>query len=216
MVETLSATVIVPNVRGSDGYGTKYLYLDNAKTREDAVRDIGALLDWIAKQTDLDPKRVAVIGGSYGGYISLATMTMYSDRLAGGVDLFGIDDWTTFLEKTEAYRCDNRRAEYGDERTPEMKAVFARISPRADVARMTKPMLIEQGANDPRVPRAESEQMVAALRARGVPVFYLLFVDEGHRWRKKPNSDLGLQVETVFLRRVLGTDGAGGAAPAAD
>lgn len=205
-VETLGATVIVPNVRGSDGYGTKYLNLDNAEKREDSVRDIGALLDWIATQPDLDASRVAVIGGSYGGYMSLATMTHYSDRLAGGVDLFGIGDWTTFLEKTEAYRRDNRRAEYGDERTPAMKAVFARISPRANVAKITKPMLIEQGANDPRVPRAESEQMVAALRARGVPVSYLLFADEGHGWRKKPNSDLSLQVETVFLRRVLGVE----------
>ncbi len=204
-VDTLGATVIVPNVRGSDGYGTRYLNLDNAEKREDSVKDIGALLDWIARQPDLDASRVAVIGGSYGGYMSLAAMTMYSDRLAGGVDLFGIGDWTTFLQKTEAYRRDNRRAEYGDERTPAMQAVFARISPRANVAKITKPMLIEQGANDPRVPQAESEQMVAALRARGVPVSYLLFADEGHGWRKKPNSDLSLQVETVFLRGVLGT-----------
>jgi dipeptidyl aminopeptidase/acylaminoacyl peptidase len=213
-VDTLGATVIVPNVRGSDGYGTKYLNLDNAEKREDSVKDIGALLDWIAKQPDLDSGRVAVIGQSYGGYMSLATMTHYSDRLAGGVDLYGIGDWTTFLQKTEAYRRDNRRAEYGDERTPAMQAVFARISPRANVAKITKPMLIEQGANDPRVPQAESEQMVAALRARGVPVSYLLFADEGHGWRKKPNSDLSLQVETVFLRGVLGTGPKGGATPA--
>ena len=211
-VDTLGATVIVPNVRGSDGYGTRYLNLDNAEKREDSVRDIGALLDWIGEQPDLDARRVAVIGQSYGGYMSLATMTHYSDRLAGGVDLYGIGDWTTFLEKTEAYRRDNRRAEYGDERTAAMKAVFARISPRANVAKITKPMLIEQGANDPRVPRAESEQMVAALRARGVPVSYLLFADEGHGWRKKPNSDLSLAVETMFLRGVL--DVAGGGATA--
>lgn len=204
-VDGLGATVIVPNVRGSDGYGTRYLNLDNAEKREDSVRDIGALLDWIAKQPDLDARRVAVIGGSYGGYMSLASMTMYSDRLVGGVNLFGIGDWTTFLQNTEAYRRDNRRAEYGDERTPAMQGVFARISPRANVAKITKPMLIEQGANDPRVPRSESEQMVAALRARGVPVSYLLFADEGHGWRKKPNSDLSLQVEMAFLQKVLRT-----------
>jgi dipeptidyl aminopeptidase/acylaminoacyl peptidase len=202
-VDTLGATVIVPNVRGSDGYGTRYLDMDNAEKREDSVRDIGALLDWIGRQPDLDAKRVAVIGGSYGGYMSLAAMTTYSDRLAGGVDLFGIGDWTTFLRNTEAYRRDNRRAEYGDERDPRMQAVFARISPRANVARITKPMLIEQGANDPRVPQSESEQMVAALRARGVPVSYLLFADEGHGWRKKPNQDLSLQVEMAFLQKVL-------------
>jgi dipeptidyl aminopeptidase/acylaminoacyl peptidase len=206
-VDTLGATVIVPNVRGSDGYGTKYLNLDNAEKREDSVRDIGALLDWIATQPDLDASRIAVIGGSYGGYMSLATMTKYSDKLAGGVDLFGIGDWVTFLENTEAYRRDNRRAEYGDERTPKMKAVFARISPRANVAGITKPMLIEQGVNDPRVPMRESKQMVDALRARGVPVSYLLFADEGHGWRKKPNQDLSLQVEMAFLRGVLGTAG---------
>ncbi|WP_404371288.1 S9 family peptidase [Sphingomonas sp. MMS24-J45] len=205
-VDTLGATVIVPNVRGSDGYGRKYLDMDNAAKREDSVKDIGALLDWIATQPDLDASRVAVIGGSYGGYMSLAVMTKYSAKLAGGVDLFGIGDWTTFLQNTEAYRRDNRRAEYGDERDPEMAKVFARISPRANVAGITKPMLIEQGHNDPRVPQSESEQMVAAIRARGVPVSYLLFADEGHGWRKKPNQDLSLQVEMAFLRRVLATE----------
>lgn len=199
----LGATVIVPNVRGSDGYGRRYLDLDNGPKREDSVKDIGALLDWIGRQPDLDASRVAVVGGSYGGYMVLAAMTRYSDRLAGGIDAFGISDWTTFLQNTEAYRRDNRRAEYGDERTPEMQRVFARISPRANVARITKPMLIEQGANDPRVPRSESEQMVAALRSRGVPVSYLLFADEGHGWRKKPNQDLAREVETVFLQRLF-------------
>jgi dipeptidyl aminopeptidase/acylaminoacyl peptidase len=202
----LGATVIVPNVRGSDGYGRRYLDLDNGPKREDSVKDIGALLDWIARQPDLDASKVAVTGGSYGGYMVLAAMTHYSDRLAGGVEAFGISDWTTFLQNTEAYRRDNRRAEYGDERTPEMQRVFARISPRANVTRITKPMLIEQGANDPRVPRSESEQMVAALRSRGVPVSYLLFADEGHGWRKKPNQDLAREVETVFLQRLFGTN----------
>jgi len=213
--DNLGATVIVPNVRGSDGYGTRYLNLDNAEKREDSVKDIGALLDWIGRQPDLDPARVAVIGGSYGGYMSLAAMTRYSDRLAGGVELFGIGDFETFLKNTEAYRRDNRRAEYGDERTARMQAAFKRISPRNNVAGITKPMLVEQGANDPRVPRSESEQMVAALRARGVPVSYLLFADEGHGWRKKPNSDLSLQVETQFLRDLLNPAPTAPAAPPA-
>jgi len=210
--DNLGATVIVPNVRGSDGYGTKYLNLDNAEKREDSVKDIGALIDWVGQQPDLDASKVAVIGGSYGGYMSLAVMTHYSDRLAGGVELFGIGDFDTFLKNTEAYRRDNRRAEYGDERSPKMQAVFRRISPRNNVARITKPMLVEQGANDPRVPRSESEQMVAALRERGVPVSYLLFADEGHGWRKKPNSDLSLQVETQFLQGLLGGTPSGAAA----
>ena len=202
--DQLGATVLVPNVRGSDGYGTRYINMDNGPKREDSVKDIGALIDWARRQPNLDGSRIAVMGG---GYMSLASMTHYSDKLAGGVESFGIADWTTFLQNTEAYRRDNRRAEYGDERTPEMQAVFARISPVRNVAKITKPMLIEQGANDPRVPRSESEQMVAALRKRNVPVSYLLFADEGHGWRKKPNADLAREVETVFLQKVLGTGG---------
>lgn len=205
--DLLGATVIVPNVRGSTGYGTRYLNLDNAEKREDSVKDIGALIDWIKAQPDLDGSKIAVYGGSYGGYMSLAVMTKYSDKLAGGVDLFGIGDWTTFLQNTEAYRRDSRRAEYGDERDPKMQAVFARISPRANVAGITKPMLIEQGANDPRVPRSESEQMVQAIRNRGVPVSYILFADEGHGWRKKPNQDLAQQAEIAFLRRLFADAG---------
>lgn len=207
--DVLGATVLVPNVRGSDGYGKKYLDMDNAAKREDSVKDIGALIDWAKAQPDLDGERIAVIGGSYGGYMVLAAMTHYSDRLAGGVNSFGIGDWVTFLENTEAYRRDNRRAEYGDERDPKMRKVFDRISPRNNVAKITKPMLIAQGANDPRVPRSESEQMVAALRKQGVPVSYLLFADEGHGWRKKPNADLAREVETVFLRRLFNNPGAG-------
>ncbi|MBY0282473.1 MAG: alpha/beta fold hydrolase [Sphingomonas sp.] len=203
MADQLGATIIVPNVRGSTGYGTRYLNLDNAEKREDSVKDIGALIDWIKTRPDLDGSKIAVIGGSYGGYMSLAVMTRYSAKLAGGVDLFGIGDWMTFLKNTEAYRRDARRAEYGDERDPAMAAVFARISPRANVAGITKPMLIEQGANDPRVPRSESEQMVAAIRANGVPVSYLLFADEGHGWRKKVNQVLSQQAEIAFLKRLF-------------
>ncbi|HEX8442534.1 MAG TPA: S9 family peptidase [Allosphingosinicella sp.] len=202
---TLGATVILPNVRGSEGYGKTYLNADNGPKREDSVKDIGALLDWIATQPDLDPKRVVVYGQSYGGYMSLASMTHYSDRLVGGVERYGISDFTTFLERTEAYRRDNRRAEYGDERTPEMKAVFARINPMANVAKIKKPMLVMQGANDPRVPQFESDQVVARLRANGVETWYVLFADEGHGFLKKPNNDLRREVETVFLRKLFAT-----------
>ncbi len=201
--DTLGATVILPNVRGSDGYGKTYLNLDNAEKREDSVRDIGALLDWIAKQPDLDASRVAVYGQSYGGYMSLAVMTHYSDRLVGGVERYGISDFATFLERTEAYRRDNRRAEYGDERDPKMRQVFAKISPAANVNRITKPMLVMQGANDPRVPQYESDQIVEKLRARGNEVWYVLFADEGHGFMKKPNNDLRREVETVFLKKLF-------------
>lgn len=201
--DALGATVILPNVRGSEGYGTRYLNLDNAERREDSVRDIGALLDWIARQPDLDASRVAVYGQSYGGYMSLASMTHYSDRLVGGVERYGISDFATFLENTESYRRDNRRAEYGDERDPEMRAVFERIAPMNNVARIGKPMLVMQGANDPRVPQSESDQIVRRLRENGVEAWYVLFADEGHGFLKKPNNDLRREVETVFLRRLF-------------
>ncbi len=201
--DVLKATVILPNVRGSDGYGKRYLNLDNGAKREDSVKDIGALLDWIGTQPGLDAARVAVYGQSYGGYMSLAVMTKYSDRLVGGVERYGISNWNTFLQNTEAYRRDNRRAEYGDERDPAMRAVLTRVSPITNVARITKPMLVMQGANDPRVPQSESDQVVARLRANGNDTWYVLFADEGHGFLKKPNNDLRREVETVFLRRLF-------------
>lgn len=203
--DVLGAVVILPNVRGSDGYGTRYLNLDNGPKREDSVRDIGALLDWIAGQPGLDPARVAVYGQSYGGYMSLTVMSHYSNRLVGGVERYGISNFVSFLQNTEAYRRDNRRAEYGDERDPAMRAVFDRISPQNNVRRITKPMLVMQGANDPRVPQSESDQVVRDLRANGVDTWYVLFADEGHGFAKKENNDLRREVETVFLARLFGT-----------
>lgn len=203
MANALGATVILPNVRGSDGYGTKYLNLDNGPKREDSVKDIGALLDWIEVQPGLDKDRVAVYGQSYGGYMSLATMIHYGDRLVGGVERYGISDYITFLNNTEAYRRDNRRAEYGDERDPAMRKVFERINPLANVRRIAKPMLVMQGANDPRVPKSESDQVVAGIRANGVDAWYVVFADEGHGFLKKHNNDLRREVETVFLRRLF-------------
>ena len=201
--DVLKATVILPNVRGSDGYGKRYLNLDNGAKREDSVKDIGALLDWIGTQPGLDAGRVAVYGQSYGGYMSLAVMTHYSDRLVGGVERYGISNWLTFLQNTEAYRRDNRRAEYGDERDPAMKAVLERVSPITKVDRITKPMLVMQGANDPRVPQLESDQVVERMRANGNEAWYVLFADEGHGFLKKPNNDLRREVETVFLQRLF-------------
>ncbi len=204
MASQLGATVILPNVRGSDGYGKRYLNLDNGPKREDSVRDIGALLAWVARQPNLDPSKVAVYGQSYGGYMSLAVMTHYSDRLVGGVERYGISDFITFLTNTEAYRRDNRRAEYGDERDPAMRAVFQRINPLANVQKIGKPMLVMQGANDPRVPQSESDQVVERIRRNGVEAWYVVFADEGHGFQKKPNNDLRREVETMFLSRLFG------------
>ncbi len=203
MVNELGAAVIVPNVRGSTGYGKTYVQLDNAGKREDSVKDIGALLDWVKTQPDLDASRIVVYGQSYGGYMVLACMTRYSDRLAGGVERYGISNWVSFLTNTEAYRRDQRRAEYGDERDPAMKAVFDQISPLNNVAKITRPMLIMQGLNDPRVPPAESRQIVDALRAKGIAVGYVQFRDEGHGFLKKPNNDARREAETVFLQSLF-------------
>jgi dipeptidyl aminopeptidase/acylaminoacyl peptidase len=202
-VGELGAAVIVTNVRGSSGYGKTYLNLDNAEKREDSVKDIGAVLDWIKTQPDLDPARVVVYGQSYGGYMSLAVMTHYSDRLAGGVERYGISDFVSFLNNTEAYRRDLRRAEYGDERDPKMLKVFQQISPMNNVGKITKPMLVMQGWNDPRVPKSESDQVVAKLRSQGVETWYVQFKDEGHGFAKKANNDRRREVETQFLQKVL-------------
>jgi dipeptidyl aminopeptidase/acylaminoacyl peptidase len=202
-VAELGAAVIKPNVRGSTGYGKTYHQLDNAARREDSVKDIGALLGWIAAQPQFDAQRIAVYGGSYGGYMVLAAMVHYSDRLAGGIDVVGISNFITFLANTRGYRQDLRRAEYGDERDPAMRAVFERISPLNNVQRITKPLLIVQGLNDPRVPVSESEQMLAALKRNGTPVWYLMARDEGHGFRKKSNRAYQQQVTFMFLERLF-------------
>ncbi len=205
-VADLGAVVIVPNVRGSSGYGKTWLAADNGPLRQASVQDIGALLDWIATQPDMDPERVVVHGGSYGGFMVLASLAAYSDRLAGAVNIFGIANFVSFLENTEAYRRDLRRAEYGDERDPAMRAVFDRISPIHLTDAMTAPLLVVQGANDPRVPQSESEQIVDAVRAEGRPVWYLLATNEGHGFRKKFNSDGQAEVTNLFFRQVLGVE----------
>jgi dipeptidyl aminopeptidase/acylaminoacyl peptidase len=199
----LGVAVVAPNVRGSLGYGNAYLEMDNGFRREDSVKDIGALLDWIATQPDLDENRVAVYGGSYGGYMVLASSVYYSDRLKAAVDVVGISNFVTFLKNTEDYRRDLRRKEYGDERNPEMRAFLEKISPLNNVDKMSVPLLVVQGQNDPRVPVTESEQIVAALRQRGLPVWYMNALNEGHGYDKKENRDVYQQAAILFLRRYL-------------
>ncbi|MBP3983725.1 S9 family peptidase [Pseudoxanthomonas helianthi] len=203
MANELGVAMLVPNVRGSSGYGKTYLSLDNAEKREDSVKDIGALLDWIAQQPELDASRVGVVGGSYGGYMTLATLMHYSDRVRAGIDLVGISDFATFLTNTESYRRDLRRAEYGDERTPEMQKVFAEISPARHADRIRSRLFVAQGKNDPRVPYTEAEQIVKAVRANGQPVWYLLYDDEGHGFRKKGNSDWFGAASILFWQQNL-------------
>ena len=200
LASELGITVLVPNVRGSTGYGKTYVALDNGPKREDSVKDIGALLDWIATQPNLDAARVAVFGGSYGGYMCLATMTNYNARMRCGVDLFGISNFATFLKNTSSYRADLRRAEYGDERDPAMMKAFETISPINKIQNITKPILVYQGKNDPRVPLSESEQMVAGLKKQGTTVWYIMAKDEGHSLAKKANRDYTYGAMMLFLR----------------
>jgi dipeptidyl aminopeptidase/acylaminoacyl peptidase len=202
-VNELGVAVIAPNVRGSDGYGKDFLALDNAERREDSVRDIGALLDWIGTQQSLDSSRVVVYGGSYGGYMVLASMTHYNDRLAGGVDIVGISNFVTFLENTSGYRRDLRRAEYGDERDPAMRAVFDRISPLNNMGRVNRPLFVIHGYNDPRVPVSEAEQVYATVRRNGGEAWLMIAMNEGHGFARRENQEAQREAETMFFRRVL-------------
>jgi dipeptidyl aminopeptidase/acylaminoacyl peptidase len=199
----MGIAVIAPNVRGSAGYGREFMMLDDGYSREDAVKDIGALLDWIQKQPTLDAQRVAIKGGSYGGYMTLASMVQYGNRLACGIDEWGISNFVTFLENTGEYRQDVRRTEYGDERDAAMRGFLDRISPLTNARKITKPMFIVQGLQDPRVPVSEAEQIVRAVRKNGVDVWYLLAEDEGHGFGKKSNRNVYQQVLILFLEKFL-------------
>jgi len=202
-IAKLGAAVLAPNVRGSSGYGKEYVKLDNGFLREDSVKDIGALLDWIKTQPDLDETRVAVYGGSYGGYMVLASLMHYSDRLQAAVDIVGISNFVTFLENTQDYRRDLRRVEYGDEREPEMRKHLEKISPNNNADRITTPLFVAQGQNDPRVPVTESEQVVESVRGAGYDVWYMNALNEGHGFRKKENRDLYGQIVVMFFQEYL-------------
>ena len=195
--------VLEPNVRGSDGYGKTYLTLDNGAKREDSVKDIGALLDWIGQQKELDAGRVAVVGGSYGGYMVLASLVHFGERIRAGVDVVGISHFVTFLENTAEYRRDLRRAEYGDERDPQMRKLLDSIAPLNHVDKIRSALFVAQGANDPRVPASESEQIVRAVRKSGHDVWYMVAPDEGHGFKKKVNRDTYTLLAVLFLEKHL-------------
>jgi dipeptidyl aminopeptidase/acylaminoacyl peptidase len=199
VVNELGFAVVAPNVRGSSGYGKSYLALANGMLREDAVKDIGALIVWLSLQNAYDAKHVVVSGGSYGGYLTLATLVNFSERLRGGVDMGGIADFVGFLTDSAPYRQNQRRAQYGDERDPEMRAFLRRISPLTNAERISRPLLIVHGKNDPRVPFSEAEQIVNRVRSKGGDVWYLQASDEGHGFRKKPNRDAYYRTFAQFL-----------------
>ena len=202
-VQELGIAIVEPNVRGSSGYGKSFLTLDNGVRREDSVKDIGALLDWIASQPELDASRVLITGGSYGGYMTLATSVHYSDRIVGGIPVVGPSNLVSFLTNTESYRRDLRRAEYGDEREPAMRAFLERTAPLNNANQIRKPLFVVQGKNDPRVPYTESEQIVAKVRANGLPVWYLRGENEGHGFARKENADFQFYATVKFIEQTL-------------
>jgi dipeptidyl aminopeptidase/acylaminoacyl peptidase len=193
--------VLAPNVRGSSGYGTAYMNLDNTTRRMDSVKDLAYAAYWLRDQKKGDPKRFAVYGGSYGGFMVLAAVTHYPDLWAAGIDVVGIANFVTFLERTGPYRRVHREAEYGNLR--EHRAFFEKISPIHHVDRIRCPMMVIHGANDPRVPIGEAEQIVAALRRRKVPVEYLRYPDEGHGLAKLKNRLDAYPKMAAFLNQYL-------------
>ena len=199
----MGIAMIMPNVRGSTGYGKTFVTLDNGFLREDSYKDINSLLDWIAKQPDLDASRVMITGGSYGGFMTLAVATNYNERIRCSVDIVGPSNLVTFLENTSGYRQDLRRVEYGDERDPKMRAFLEKIAPANNAQKITKPLFVIQGKNDPRVPWTEAQQMFAVVRKNGTPVWFLMANDEGHGFSKKKNVDYQFYATILFIQQFL-------------
>jgi dipeptidyl aminopeptidase/acylaminoacyl peptidase len=202
-VNELGIAVIAPNVRGSSGYGKTFLLLDNGVKREDSVKDVGHLLYWIGERKELDKKKVALYGGSYGGYMVLATLFRFPERVKCAVEQVGISNFVTFLEHTEAYRRDLRRAEYGDEREPDMRKHLLSIAPTTNAAKIKQPLFVAQGKNDPRVPVSEADQIVKTVRLNGGPVWYLVAKDEGHGFQKRTNRDAFQNAVSLFFEEFL-------------
>jgi dipeptidyl aminopeptidase/acylaminoacyl peptidase len=199
----LGVALIYPNVRGSDGYGKSFLQLDNGFLREGTYKDVEALFDWMKGRDDLDADRIMVTGGSYGGHMTLAIATRYSDRIRCALDVVGISNLVTFLENTESYRRDLRRVEYGDERVPKMRDFLNEIAPLNHADKIKKPLFVVQGKNDPRVPLSESVQIVETLKKNNTPVWYLMAEDEGHGFAKKKNADFQFYATIMFVKQYL-------------
>lgn len=204
LINELGIAIFYPNVRGSTGFGKRFVALDNGPfLRENSVLDIGAFLEKLQKDRRIDRKRIAVTGGSYGGYMTLASMLRYGDQLTAGLEVVGITNFVTFLENTQAYRRNLRRREYGDERDPEQRAKLEEISPLGRAGEIDLPLMVVTGANDPRVPASEADQLIAAVRANGRPAWHLLAKNEGHGFRKKANADYQFWASLLFWQKHL-------------
>jgi dipeptidyl aminopeptidase/acylaminoacyl peptidase len=203
--------VFAPNVRGSAGFGKKFVNLDNGELRVNGVKDIKACVDYLVNNHFADPKRIGITGGSYGGYMTMAGLTEYPDLFAAGVDLFGIVNFITFFQHTQPWMAAISKVEYGDPDT--QKEMLDKLSPIYKLDRIKAATMVQHGANDTNVPVIEAEQIVKTLKDRGVPVEYILFPDEGHGWRKVPNR-IKSTVEMVrFFSEHLGESPRSASAP---
>jgi len=200
-------SVLAPNVRGSTGYGRAYMDLDNVRKRMDSVADLAHAVYWLRDSGRADPHRIAVYGGSYGGFMVLSALTTYPELWAAGVDLVGIANFVTFLENTGPWRRHLREAEYGSLEND--REFLEEISPINKVDRIRAPLLVIHGANDPRVPIGEAEQMVSRLRGLGRTVEFLRLEDEGHQIAKLHNKLVAYPLVVDFLRRHLLGEGCG-------
>ncbi len=199
----LGVALLFPNVRGSSGYGKTFLQLDNGLKREDSYKDLESAYKWIREQSSLDGERIMVTGGSYGGHMTLVAASSHSQYIRSALSVVGMSNLVTFLERTESYRRDLRRVEYGDERQPQMREFLTRIAPLSRVQDIKKPLFVVQGQNDPRVPASEAEQIVSSLRSRGIPVWFLMAKDEGHGFSKKRNQDFQFYASVMFIQEYL-------------
>ena len=210
----LGIAMVFPNVRGSFGFGKEFERLDDGPLRENAVKDIGALLDWIGRQPFLDKNRVAVTGASYGGYMTYAVAEMYPDRIRCAMAASGISDYLSYLQSTDLQRQANRRAEYGDETDPGMREILTRISPVTNASKIRVPLMILHGRKDTRVPVAQAEDMARAVRANNVPVWTVVFEDEGHVFPTTlANNDFYFYNWMMFIQKYLLGDAQGSAIP---
>jgi dipeptidyl aminopeptidase/acylaminoacyl peptidase len=206
LVNELGIAVFYPNVRGSTGFGKRFVSLDNGPfKREDSVKDIGAFLDALKADPAIDANRMAVTGGSYGGYMCYASAIRYADSFKGALCNVAISNFVTFLENTQSYRRDLRRVEYGDERDPAQRAKLEEISPLRRIGEIKAPVFVVQGANDPRVPKSEADQIVAGLNARSgaAPTWYMVGENEGHGFGKKENQDYLFWSTLQFWQQTL-------------
>lgn len=204
LINELGIAIFYPNVRGSTGFGKRFVALDNGPfRREDSVKDLGAFLSHFRGDKRIDKQRIAVTGGSYGGYMTLASMLSYGDQLKAGLEVVGISNFVTFLENTQPYRRDLRRREYGDERIPEHRVKLEEISPLGRANEIKIPLMVITGANDPRVPASEADQIVTAVRANNRPAWHLLAKNEGHGFRKKENADYQFWASLLFWQKYL-------------